>query len=200
MLRWVLQFTQKCLPPDMHEIAQMDTDSYYCALAAPTLDACIRPNLIRNYYHNRDDWFPTESCRLHKRDFVAAKMLGQEWVMQKCCEEAHKHDLRTPGLFKLEFSGDGIVALCSKTYICFKEDENKISCKGIQKKRNHDVLTKENYLAVLRNQQAGYGINKGFVADNGRVYSYAQKRYGLGYQYCKRLVHDDGVSTSPLEL
>ena len=200
MLQWAHQFMQKYLPPDMYEIAQMDTDSYYCALAAPTLDACVRTNLIRNYYHNRDDWFPTESCRLHKRDFVAAKMLGQEWVMQKCCEEAHKHDLRTPGLFKLEFSGDGIVALCSKTYICFKEDENKISCKGIQKKRNHDVLTKENYLAVLRNQQAGYGINKGFVADNGRVYSYAQKRYGLGYQYCKRLVHDDGVSTSPLEL
>ena len=200
MCQWAHQFMQKYLPRDMYEIAQIDTDSYYAGLAAPTLDACVRPSMVRHYYHHYDEWFPTLACQVHKQDFIATKVAGREWVMQKCCEEAHRYDLRTPGKFKLEFQGDGIVALCSKTYICFKEGETKISCKGIQKKRNQDILTKDNYLAVLRNQQAGFGVNKGFVASNGRIYSYSQKRYGLGYQYCKRLVQDDGVSTLPLDL
>ena len=200
MCQWAHQFMQKYLPPDMYEIAQMDTDSYYCGLAAPTLDACVRPSMVRNYYHNYEEWFPTLACQAHKQDFVSTKVAGRKWVMRDCCRAAHLYDKRTPGKFKIEFQGDGIVALCSKTYCCFKEDETKVSCKGIQKKRNRDVLTKENYLAVLRNQQAGGGINKGFVASNGRVYSYAQTRYSLSYQYCKRLVQDDGVSTMPLNL
>jgi hypothetical protein len=34
------------------------------------------------------------------------------------------YDKRTPGLFKTEFTADGMIALCSKTYYCFgKEDK-----------------------------------------------------------------------------
>ena len=178
----------------------MDTDSYYCGLAAPTIDDCVRPDMARSYYHHYDEWFPTLACQAHKEDFVSTKVAGREWVMQKCCEEAHKYNMRTPGLFKIEFQGDGIIALCSKTYLCFTGQDTKTSCKGIQKKRNQNTLTKETYLAVLRTQQAGSGVNKGFVASNGRIYSYTQTRFGLSYQYLKRLVQDDGVSTMPLEL
>ena len=119
--------------------------------------------------------------------------------MQDCCRAAHNYDKRTPGKFKIEFEGDGIVALCSKTYVCFG-NVTKASCKGIQKKRNQDILTRESYLAVLENQKSGCGVNKGFVARNGRIYSYVQPRYGLSYMYCKRRVLDDGVSTTPLDL
>ena len=61
-------------------------------------------------------------------------------------------------------------------------------------------MTREIYLAVLRDQKAGCGVNNGFVARNGGVYSYTQTRKGLSYMYCKRLVLDDGVSTAPLAL
>ena len=35
-----------------------------------------------------------------------------------------------PDLFKLEFEGDGIIALASKMYYCFGEND-KFSCRGI---------------------------------------------------------------------
>ena len=53
---------------------------------------------------------------------------------------------------------------------------------------------------VLKNQTAGSGVNKGFVARHGCVFSYQQTRFGLSYMYCKRWVEDDGVSTRSLEL
>ena len=200
MCQWAHQFVQKYLPRDMYELCQMDTDSCYKALAKSTLDECVRPNMLMNYYYSYDEWFPTLSCPAHKQDFISTKMAGREWTMQKCCEDAYNYDIRTPGKFKIEFHGDGIVALCSKTYICFGEKEVKRSCKGIQKSRNQDVLTRATYLAVLKNRRAGSGINKGFIANNGRIYSYTQTRFGLSYLYCKRLVDEDGVSTMPLDL
>ena len=70
----------------------------------------------------------------------------------------------------------------------------------MQKKRNLENLTKMNYLKVLETQQSGSGVNKGFRAHAGRVFTYEQKRFGLSYMYCKRLVNDDGISTEPLDL
>ena len=203
MLEWTHQFMQRYLSRDNYELAEMDTDSSYFGLAKPTLDECVRPQLLLPYYRHYDEWFPTLACAKHKNAFVATKATKQEWVMDECCKAAHEYDKRTPGKFKIEFQGDGIVALCSKTYICFgsQDGENvKLSCKGLQKKRNLENLTKQTYLNVLKNQKAGLGINKGFIARNGRVYSYTQIRNGLSYLYCKRLVMDDGVSTKPLDL
>ena len=33
--------------------------------------------------------------------------------------QVNYYDKRTPGLFKVEWEGLGIVSLCSKTYYCF---------------------------------------------------------------------------------
>ena len=38
---------------------------------------------------------------------------------------------RTPGLFKVEWEGQGIVRLCSKTYYYFGA-KDKFSCKGVK--------------------------------------------------------------------
>ena len=203
MCQWTHQFMQHYLPRDSYELVEMDTDSSYFGLARPTIDECVQPHLAYDYYDHYDEWFPTLACPLHRQDFVDTKTAGRVWVMRKCCRAAHEYDKRTPGKFKIEFQGKGIVALCSKTYVCFggkHGNETKLSCKGIQKRNNIQNLTKENYLAVLRTQKAGCGVNKGFVARQGCVYSYTQKRYGLSYMYCKRLVLDDGVSTKPLAL
>jgi hypothetical protein len=56
------------------------------------------------------------------------------------------YDKSTPGLFKEEYSGDGIIALCSKTYYCFGK-EDKFSCKGINKRTNQFI--KDKYMAMI---------------------------------------------------
>ena len=58
-------------------------------------------------------------------------------------------DKRTPGLFKAEWEGQGIIGLCSKTYYCFGAND-KFSCKGVNKKCKE--INKDKYLNVLLNQ------------------------------------------------
>jgi hypothetical protein len=103
----------------------------------------------------------------------------------------------TPGLFKTEFTGDGMIALCSKTYFCFGAEDN-FSCKGVNRKTNN--VTKEKYMDVLLTKQSGSGTNKGFRSIDSQVYTYLQERAWFSYFYPKRKVLADGVSTVPLEI
>ena len=200
MLEFHYDFMQKYIPSKMYELCEMDTDSSYFAISRKTLEECVYPHMKHDFYSNYDKWFPSPACPSHKNDFVEAKMSDTLWIPAECCKQFLAYDKRTPGKFKFEFEGDGIIALCSKTYICWGGKETKISCKGLQKKRNLENLTKMNYLKVLETQQSGSGVNKGFRAHAGRVFTYEQKRFGLSYMYCKRLVNDDGISTEPLDL
>ena len=200
MLQWHYDFMRRYLPSSSYSLVQMDTDSSYFGITRDTLEECVHDHMKRDFYENYDEWFPAEACEKHKQDFIETKMGGRPWVLDECCHKAKAYHKRTPGKFKFEFWGDGIVALCSKTYIAYGERETKLSCKGLQKKRNLERLTKEAYLNVLETQRPGCGVNKGFRAINGKVYTYSQTRFGLSYLYCKRRMLDDGVTTVPLDL
>ena len=94
-----------------------------------------------------------------------------------------------------------IIALCSKTYIAVDDSKKmKISAKGI----NHASLRANNPLerfrSVLETAKPESGVNKGFRAMQGQVYTYAQQKQCLPYFYCKRYVHDDGIFTSTLQV
>ena len=56
------------------------------------------------------------------------------------------------------------------------------------------------YKSVLETQKRRMGINMGFQAKNGGIYTYTQHKQELTYFYPKRRVHADRVSTSRLEL
>ena len=107
------------------------------------------------------------------------------------------YDRRTPGLFKVEWHGDGFVGLCSKTYYCFGSTD-KYSTKGLSKRQN--VIDKDVFLAVLTNRRSGGGVTRGFRVRDSSVMTYVQDRAALTYFYGKRKVLDDGVSTAPLEV
>ena len=87
-----------------------------CAI---NLESVIKPEKRVEYEREKGQWFP--------RDDTA---------------ENRAFDKRTPGLFKIEWEGEGIIALCSKTYFCFG-DQNKVSCKGLNKKTNE--INKDTY-------------------------------------------------------
>ena len=155
-------------------MCEMDTDSAYLAISGESLDELIRPDKREVYETEKIDWFPRDDTDAHKA-----------------------FDKRTPGLFKIEWEGRGIVALCSKTYFRFG-DQNKVSCKGLNKKTNE--ITKEKYLNVLRLQAPGSGINRGFRMRDGDMYTYEQTKTAFTYLYPKRKVHEDGRSTTYLDL
>ena len=129
---------------------------------------------------------------------LSSKLSGNEWIPEECCSKVLKYDSRTPGLFKEEFSGIGMISLNSKTYFCWSSDENvKYSSKGLSKKTNK--LSKDDFLSVLQTRKSVCGINKGFVHKNNVTYSYEQKRTGLTYMYAKRKICQDGTSTQPID-
>jgi hypothetical protein len=44
------------------------------------------------------------------------RMEKKNWLPRDDTPEHAAYDKRTPGLFKTEFTGDGMIALCSKTF------------------------------------------------------------------------------------
>ena len=174
MLQFYYDFMDTFVDRRDFQYCSMDTDSAYMALSGNSLDDVIRPHLKDKYHAEKHEWFPRSDTPEHAA-----------------------FDKRTPGLFKEEYSGDGIVALCSKTYYCFGA-KDKFSCKGINKRTND--ITKEMYMNVLKTKEAGSGINRGFRSMDNRVYTYLQERTGFSYFYSKRKVLADGISTVPLDI
>ena len=121
-----------------------------------------------------------------KDEFSATRHL---WFLRHDTPWNATYDKRKPGLFKVEWKGDGFVGLNSKTYCCWGTESNKASCKGISKKLNDSE--KEVYL-VLQTQKNQSGEKRGLT--------YAHYRTGFSYLYPKRKVLQDGVSTVPLDI
>ena len=146
----------------------------YIALSADTLEEVMKPDQRHVYDIVRKNWFPRTDTPEHAA-----------------------YDKRTPGLFKEEYSGDGMIALCSKTYYCLGK-EDKFSCKVINKRTNQ--ITKEKYMDDLLSKKSVSSTNGGFRSMDNQVFTYSQKRTGFSYFYPKRIVLADGVSTAPLEI
>ncbi|KAL8613898.1 hypothetical protein ACOMHN_032888 [Nucella lapillus] len=195
MLQFYYDCVDKFVDRKDFQLCEMDTDSLYMALSKESLEKAVRPDLKLQFYQKWKDWFPAQACDNHHDDFVRDKIKGSDWTPHPCCVTRQKLDKRTPGLFKLEYKGNGIVALCSKTYYCFGE-EDKFSCKGLSKRLNR--LVKENYLKVLETQVSQGGVNKSFRTDGTTVYTYQQHRNALSFLYIKRRVQGDGVTTKPI--
>jgi hypothetical protein len=103
-------------------------------------------------------------------------MEKKNWFPRRDTPQLAAYDKRTTGLFRTEFTGDGMIALCSKTYFCFGA-EDKFSCKGVNRKPNN--VTKEKYMDVLITKQSGSGTNRGFRTIYNQVYTYLQERVGF---------------------
>lgn len=175
----MLQFYYDCLDKYVDrsdfQYVEMDTDSAYLALSADKLDDVIKPHMRKEYNEDKYNWFPNEET-----------------------DKLKAYNKRTPGLFKVEFEGNAIYALCSKLYFVEGENYDKYSCKGIQKNQNE--INKDRFHNVLFNDVKDICTNKGFRVIKNEMVTYIQQKRGLSYYYDKRVVLADGVSTVPLDI
>ena len=197
MLAFYYDFLDYYIDRQNFEYCEMDTDSAYIALGGETLAAVIKPERRSEFYQRRHEWLPNESCEAHRSEYITTSIQGGEWVAPTCCQKVNAYEKRTPGLFKIEWEGTGIISLCSKTYYCFGK-KDKCSTKGLSQTQNQ--LNKEIFLDVLTTRQSKGGKNVGFRVNGGDIYTYVQQRAALSYFYPKRQVLSDGVSTIPLEI
>ena len=198
MLQFYYDFVDRYVERPLFQYCEMETDSAYIALAGESIDGLVRADRRAHYFRHRSQWLPAECCDEHEDDYVCARIAGRPWtVTESGCFARKAFDKRTPGLFKVEWCGDGFVGLCSKTYNCFGATD-KYSTKGLSKR--HNDIDKDTFLAVLKNRRSGGGFNRGFRVRDSSVMTYIQERAALTYIYGKRKVLADGLSTAPLEV
>ena len=198
MLQFYYDFVARYVERPLYQYCEMDTDSAYIALAGDSIDDLVAQEHREHYFRHRSEWLPAECCDNHKDDYVQTRIAGRSWTAtESCCLTCKAFDKRTPGLFKVEWRGDGFIGLCSKTYYCFGATD-KYSTKGLSKR--HNDIDKDKFLAVLTNRRSGGGVNRGFRVHNSSMMTYIQERAALTYFYPKRKVLEDGLSTAPLDL
>ena len=192
MLDFYYNCVDKYLDRKDYQYCSMDTDSAYFSLSNDSFQSLVSPSTLSHYncIHT--------SCS--NALYVPTLANPDRWFPRTCCKEHNKFDARTPGLFKLEYEGTGIVALCSKLY-CVKSDSSvKFSCKGISKSDIDKKSVYDLYLNVLKTKKIESGVNTGIRMINNQMTTYQQTRAGFTYFYYKRKVLDDGISTIPLDI
>ena len=198
MLQFYYDFVARYVDRSLFQYCEMDTDSAYIALAGESIDDLVAPEHREHYFRNMSQWLPAECCDNHKDDYVHTRLAGRTWTAtEPCCIARKAYDKRTPGLFKIEWCGDGFIGLCSKTYYCFGSTD-KCTTKGLNKRQN--TIDKDTFLSVLTNRRSGSGVNRGFRVRDSSVMTYIQERAALTYFYPKRKVLEDGLTTAQLDL
>ena len=92
MLEFYFDFIDKYLDRSDFQYCEMDIDSAYIAIAGESATSLVRPKLRDEFEADKHNWFARSDTPEHRA-----------------------YDKRTPGLFKTEWEGDGIIGLCSKT-------------------------------------------------------------------------------------
>ncbi|CAH3160600.1 unnamed protein product [Porites lobata] len=83
MLQFYFDFLDKYLDRSDFQYCEMDTDSAYIAIAGPSVDSLVKPELRAEFQKDKFNWFPRTDTPENKA-----------------------YDKRTPGLFKEEWSGE----------------------------------------------------------------------------------------------
>ena len=117
MLEFYFDFLDVYIDRNNFKYIEMDSDSAYFAIAGHNLDDVIRPHLTRQYFNELHRWMPSEHCDDHHQKYVECKIKNESFAQSPCCVKRQLFDKRTPGLFKLESSGDEMICLSSKTYL-----------------------------------------------------------------------------------
>ena len=188
MLQFVYDVLYRYIPREKFELLETDTDSIYAFYASNNLEDLIYPHLKQEFTQKI-----MQSCHLEHVDATTG-----HWFPRECCQQHKAYDKRTPGLFKLEASGDYMICLSSKTYLVQDGQKSKFSCKGVQKRQI--TQPKQTYANVLSSQKPHEVQNVGFRARRNGMQTYTQKKTGFSYFYVKREVAENGIDTKPLSL
>ena len=178
MLEFYYDFLDYYLSHKDFEYGEMDTDSAYMAISGDSFEESIKPDLREEFENDKHNWF-----------VIPITPQG-------------KH---TPGLFKVEFKGDKMIGLCSKSYCMenFTTDSTpgqaKFSMKGVLNIGQFKNLM-SHYEHILNTKENFRACNSGIRPKDQTMAMYKQYKNALTYFYLKRKILEDGRSTVPLDI
>ena len=177
MPEFYYDFLDYYLSREDFQIMEMDTDSNYLGITAENVEELIKPKLKEQLENEKHNWFVTPLVPQGKH---------------------------TPGLFKVEFKGDKMIGLCSKSYCMesFTTDtapgQVKFSMKGVNKGQFKNLMS--HYEPVLTSMENFRTCNSGIRSTDQTMTTYKQYKNALTYFYPKRKTLEDGRATVPLDI
>ena len=202
MLEFYHDFLDRYFDRKDFELIQMDTDSNYLAISGKELEDIVRPEMREEFEEEKKNWLAWSkwNWRIPNKELehTVHPELKEEFAAKKGDWKAWKQWRgRIPGLFKQEFAGERMIALCSKCYFADDRGEKqKLSTKGMSKKQN--AITWQRFKAALEGNK-DMATNRGFRMRDGKIVTYEQEKLGLSAYYDKRWVLPDGIHTEPIE-
>lgn len=115
--------------------------------------------MLDQFLEDYDKWFVTPFCPAHKQLYAESVRERTTRIPPPCCAEVKKYSNRTPGLFKEEFKGSGMVALSSKTYFCMRVDNDLDSMFGEVPSANITAETEAN-IQLREKNRSKYGSKR----------------------------------------
>ena len=118
MLQFYYDFVDRYVERPLFQYCEMDTDSAYIALAGESIDGLVRADRRAHYFRHRSQWLPAECCDEHEDDYVRARIAGRSWTAtESCCFARKVFEKPTPGLFKVEWCGEGFIGCAARPTI-----------------------------------------------------------------------------------
>ena len=162
MLEFYYDFLDYYLPREDFEVLEMDTDSNYLGSTGENVEDLIKPELREDFERNKHNW---------------------------CVTSLAPQGKRTPGFFKVEFKGNKMIGLCSKSYCTelFATENSptqvKFGMKGVNKGQFKNPMP--HYEHVLTTKQNFRACNQRIRAKDKSMVTYKQDRNALIYFYPK---------------
>ena len=197
MLQLYYDFINRYLERPLFQYCEMDTDSAYLALVVESVDDLVAPDLREHYFRHLSEWLPSVATNIRTSTCDFDSPIARGSVTRHVVKRVERSIRGHRVCSKVEWSDDGFVGLCSKTYYCFGAT-NKYSTKWLSKRYN--AFDKDAFLEVLSNSRSGSGKNREFRVRHSSVLTYAQERAVLTYFYANGVVHEDGWTTGPVDV
>lgn len=129
-------------------------------------------------------------------EVVHSELWDKFYLCKTECFSWNKWNECEPGLFKSEFKGTRVIALCRKFYFAKNEkgEKVKLSSKGVQQ---HRIKLHWDWCKAALEGGVDTTTNRGMRMNGGVMSTYEQDKLGLSAHYDKRCVLEDGIDTKP---
>ena len=118
ILQFYYDFINMYMERPLFQYCEMDTDSAYFSLAGESVETLVTQELREHYFRHRSKWLSSECCDEHQNEYGRCRLAGRLWAGDDAwCKARRAHDKRTPGLLKVEWSGDGFVGCAARRTI-----------------------------------------------------------------------------------
>ena len=167
-----------------------DTDNIVITQNELKFDDMVKDELKTEYLQDKKNWFPSDSEEVWK----TVERDGKPYTLTVAQFEHRKY-----GLWKIEKIGWGMCAVLPKFYCLAGFDENKIGCRGLNKRKYNQQYKDQReqfyHMKKLMYGEINTATNRGFVQKENEVVTMVTDKTCRAFFLDKRICGPDLINT-----